>query len=268
MTHEEFLAQLLRANQCGTSPSRSGLTEAEAVARWMAWLTMCHLRIEHTPSGQQAAVPTVTQCWTRWAMQGAEDVDFSVRVGSATVRLKALVNSGGTGLYLFRLHDYASSLWFDAQGRAVRERGRIDIQLTRFPQTWAMLANRPAARAVDTLRFQPAPCCRRALANIRRVTDSLSAARTVLAASQWVGLLETVVLPPGEASVGALVEGANATYQLADSDIEHWARAMAALPVIERGRIRDIATLEALNHATEESKYRFWSFVADSGRIP
>ena len=47
MTHEEFLNSLFAANAGPTSPSIWGLTEEEAVSRWLAWLVMCYIRIAY-----------------------------------------------------------------------------------------------------------------------------------------------------------------------------------------------------------------------------
>jgi hypothetical protein len=268
MTHEQFLNQLLRANSGSARPTLSSLNEAEAVARWMAWLAVCYLRIQHTPAGQNPPPTSVSHAWRRWAADRSEDVDLSTRTMTGSIQLKLQVTASGPDAYSFRLHDYASQLWFDASGRMHRTGGRIEIDLTRFPQTWAMVvSHRPARAGVDSVQFRPAPCCRRSLASIRRVIDSMSAVRSMLAVGQWVGLFEIIALPAGEASVGAAVEGAAGLYELQGSDWDRWAQAMASVPAVQRDSIRRIAGLEALTHEADQSRYRFWSVIAESGRF-
>ncbi len=266
MTHEEFLNHLLHANAGQRSPSLSSLTEEEAVTRWLAWLTMCYVRMEHSPSGSALPIPSITHVWRRWGNGGFEDIDMSLRTAGRVVQFKVQVQPGGG--YFFRLNDYDRHVWFDATGRAQRERGHLALRVTEFPYTWAMVVrNAPTGRRqAETLAFRPAPCCRRALADIRHIIRSMQAVQGLLAAGQFQGLFE-MVASPGVDDPAGVVESLSGVYDLQDSDWELWAQAMASVPAIQREAIRSVAGAEVLNHQNDQARERFWTIIYESGAV-
>lgn len=260
MTHEEFVDRCLRANAGDRSPSLSSLTEEEAVARWMAFLTMCHVRVEHEAESRGGAVPSVTHVWRRWGRGGSEDVDMAMRVARFKVQVQPDVDG-----YFFRLSDYGRRQWFDAKGRTVRERGRLRISLTQYPDTWTMVGRAGTGRAESgRVSFRPAACCRRALAEIRRIVRSMQGVQALLSAGQFAGLF-SMVTSPGVDSPEGVVESLSSVYDLQDSDWEMWARAMASVPDIQREGIRSVAFGEVENHYNEPARERFWAIVYESG---
>lgn len=263
MTHEEFLNSLFAANAGPTSPSISGLTEEEAVSRWLAWMVMCYIRITYPEAARSGAVPSVRRSWSRWGSGQFEDVEVSLAAagGELTFRVHVSPSNG----YFFRLEDSSRHDWWDASGTASREGGRISIQLTERPHTWVMVPPPTGPRRSTTLTFQPAPCCRRSLARIREITSSLAAARLLLGAGQFEGLFSLATSRPGSAA--DVVDSVSSVYDLSDSNWEVWARAMASFPAIQQEAIRNVASEEILNHQNEPVRERFWTIVYDSGAV-
>jgi hypothetical protein len=263
MTHEEFLNSLFTANARPISPSISGLTEEEAVSRWLAFLVTCYIRITYPEAIRNGAVPFVRRSWSRWGGGRSEDLEVSLTTagGELTFRVHVSPFNG----FFFRLEDPNRRNWFDASGIARREGARISIQLTRWPDTWVMVAPPTGPRHSTTLTFQPAPCCVRSLARIREITSSLAAARLLLGAGQFEGLFSLATSRPGSAA--DVVDSVSSAYDLSDSDWEVWAQAMASFPAIQQEAIRNVASEEILNHQNEPARERFWTIVYDSGAV-
>jgi hypothetical protein len=266
MTHEEFLNHLLHANAGQRSPSLSSLTEEEAVARWLAFLTMCYVRMEHSPSGGTLPVPSITHVWRQWGRGGSEDIDMSLPTAGRVVQFKVQVQPADG--YFFRLNDYDRHVWFDARGRAQRERGRLSIRLTQFPDTWAMVVRHgpTGRRQAESLAFRPASCCRRALAEIRQNIRSMQGIQAMLTVGQWVGLFE-MVASPGVDDAPGVVESLSGVYDLQDSDWELWAQAMTSVPAIQQEAIRSVAGGEVINHQNDPARERFWTIIYESGAV-
>lgn len=263
MTHEEFLNSLFAANAGQTSPSLSSLTEEEAVCRWLAFLVMCYVRMTYPEAARSGAVPFVRRTWSRWGGGRSEDVEVALTTAQGELTFRVHVSSVN-GFFL-RLEDAARHNWFDATGTARREQGRIWVHLTRWPDTWAMVAPPRAPRRSATLTFQPAPCCQRSLARIREITSSLAAARALLGVGQFEGLFTLATSRPSSAA--DVVDSVSGVYDLSDSDWDTWAQAMASFPAIQQEAIRNVAGAEILNHENEPDRERFWTIVYDSGAV-
>ena len=266
MTHEEFLNSLLAANRGQVSPSVSGLTEDEAVGRWLAFLVMCYVRTTYPEAYRSGAVPVVRRSWSRWGGGRLEDVELSLTSlttagGELTFRVRVSPSNG----YFFRLEDSSRHIWWDASGVARREGSRITIGLTRWPDTWVMVPPPSGPRPSSTLTFQPAPCCRRSLARIRESVNSLATARLLLGAGQFEGLFTLATSRPG--SGADIVDSVTSVHDLADSDWDLWARAMASFPALQQEAIRNVAAEEIERHQSEPERERFWTIVYDSGAI-
>jgi hypothetical protein len=261
MTHEEFLNSLFAANAGQASPSVSGLTEDEAVSRWLAFLVMCYVRMTYPEADRSGAVPFVRRSWSRWGGGRSEDVQLALTTagGELTFRVSVSPLNG----FFFRLEDPARHNWWDASGIARREGARISISLTRWPHTWVMVPPPTVPRRSTTLAFQPAPCCRRSLARIREITSSLAAARVLLGAGQFEGLFSLSTSRPESAA--DVVDSVSSVHDLADSDWEVWAQAMASFPAIQQEAIRNVAAEEIGRHENEPDRERFWTIVYDSG---
>jgi hypothetical protein len=264
MDHEEFLNTLFAENADQVSPPISGLTEGEAVSRWLAFLVMCYIRMTYAELARSGAVPSVRRAWSKWGGGGRpEDVELALTTAGRELTFRVRVTS--VNGFFFRLEDSDRRTWFDASGNARREGARISIQLTRWPDTWPMVPPPSGLRRPTTLAFQPAPCCQRSLARIREITSSLAAARVLLGAGQFEGLFSLATSRPGSAA--DVVDSVSSTYDLSDSDWETWAQAMASFPAIQQEAIRNVASEEILNHQNEPARERFWTIVYDSGAV-
>lgn len=264
MTHEEFLDSLFAANAGAVAPSVSSLTEDEAVSRWLAFLVMCYVRMAYPEASRAGAVPVVRRVWSRWGSAQAENVDLALAAAGAELTFNVRVSP--VNGYFFRLEDASRRRWFDANGAAQREGARISIRSTRWPDTWVMVPPPSAARPSTTLAFRPAACCRRSLARIQEITRNLAAARLLLGAGQFEGLFTLATTRPPD-GVGDLVDSVSGVHDLADSDWELWARAMASFPALQQEQIRNVAGEERLIHANEPDRERFWAIVYDSGAV-
>jgi hypothetical protein len=263
MTHEEFLNSLFVANARQISMSISGLTEDEAVSRWLAWLVMCYIRITYPETARSGAVPFVRRSRSKWGGGRSEDVDLSLPTAGGELTFEVHVSPFNG--FFFRLEDSNRHTWWDASGIARREGARISIQLTRRPDTWVMVPPPTGPRPSTTLTFRPAPCCGRSLARIREITRSLATARLFLGAGQFEGLFSLATSRPG--STADVVDSVSSAYDLSDSDWELWAQAMASFPALQQEAIRNVAAEEIDNHQNEPDRERFWTIVFDSGAV-
>lgn len=263
MDHEEFLNTLFAANAGQVSPPISGLTEGEAVSRWMAFLVMCYVRTTYAEAARSGAVPSVRRSWSKWGAGHPEDVELALPTAEGEVGFRVRVTPANG--FFFRLEDANRHNWFDATGTARREGARISVQLNRWPDTWPMVPPPTRLRRPTTLTFQPAACCQRSLARIREITSSLATARLFLGAGQFEGLFSAATSRPGSAA--DVVDSVSSAYDLSDSDWEVWAQAMRSFPAIQQEAIRNVASEEILTHENEPDRERFWTIVYDSGAV-
>lgn len=262
MDHVDFLNSLFAANTGPHSPSIWGLTEEEAVSRWLAWLVMCYIRMTYPEAARSGAVPFVRRSWSKFGGGNPEHVDLSLTTAEGEVTFEIHVSPFNG--FAFRLVDSNRHNEWCANGIARREGGVISVQLTRSPDTSVTIPpGRP--RPSTTLTFQPAPCCRQSLARIREITSSLATARLLLGLGQFEGLFSAATAGPGSAA--DVADSLNSAYELSDSDWAVWARAVATFPAIQREAVRNVAAAEILDHQNEPDRERFWTIVYDSGAV-
>ena len=264
MTHEEFLNSLFAANAGPTSPSIWGLTEEEAVSRWLAWLVMCYIRITYPAAVRSGAAPVVRRSWSKLGGGRPEHVDLSLTTAEGDLTLEIHVSPFNG--FAFRLVDSNRRSEWCANGFARREGGVISIELTRSPDT-SVMAPPSGPRPSTTLTFQPALCCRSSLARIREIIRDLAGARVLLGVRQVQGLFSLATSSPGNA--GDVVDSVAGAYSLSNSGDEWraWAQAMASFPTIQREAVRNVASEEILIHQSEPDRERFWTIVYESGAV-
>ena len=264
MTHEEFLNSLFAANARPAAPSIAGLTEEEAVSRWLAWLVMCYIRITYPEAARGGAVPVVRRSWSKLGGGRPEHVDLSLTTAGRDLTLEVHVSPFNG--FAFRLVDSNRRSEWCANGVARREGGVVSIELTRSPDTSVMATPR-GPRPSTTLTFRPAPCCERSLARIREIIRDLAGARLLLGVRQVQGPFSLATSSPG--SAGDVVESVAGAYSLSDSGDEWraWAQAMASFPALQREAVRNVAAEEILTHQSEPDRERFWTIVYESGGV-
>lgn len=95
--------------------------------------------------------------------------------------------------------------------------------------------------------------------------ESMNAIKDIRRRSQMASVLSRI-MPAGIMVNIFLGNGAlRSTYNISQTDFKSLSNAIAALPVIERKVIHDIAVMQALTHSGKESQ--FWRGVADGCSI-
>jgi hypothetical protein len=256
MTHEEYLARLIRAFTGDPGeprqPGYSGSSEADAVVRWLAYhvamYAMETCRFVPSNAGWLVQVLNV-RTWHRWGHSGNENVDLtlwgleSLRGNLATAghSMKVRVNPGRSeGNYFLRLSDWRTSGRLDVDGRRVEQRnGRIQIEDRGTPLAWMARQPRRTARS-NSVELQA--CCRTAMRDISRISGRFQTYTRAARVFQDYSDISSPMWDPTDFS--------------SSSD-----RLLAPLSAIQRNRIGGIITLELSTHDSDGPLHTHWELM-------
>lgn len=272
MTHEEYLAQLMRGFAGEPSvplPHYGGANEEDAICRWLAY-HVAHYLLQHgnfelDERGRMLEF-RIDRVWRRWRSDHTEDVDltgFGRRNGSRqSSRLKACVTGNG-GRLLLRVSDWSSRQAVDIEGvRRDESHGGVRIAdpgeplLWTLPRTTRAGEEAPASESDDVTQLPR--CCQDSLESIARILESGSALSEVLAAAPYI--VVTLGRTPRPSVLGLLWKlGSGGTGYLRLRQ-----RTRELTDVIVRERVRTVIQLELLDHNESSTEGRHWARMLET----